>query len=221
MKKNGVFIVLIIMLALGIGIWREHQPPSEEAQEFSTRPLSAGTMISQTYKLPPFTLTDMQGNDFTHHSLKNHWSFLTFGYTSCPSLCPATLISMHQIAQRLKNPDIQFIFVTINPKEDTAPQLKQHFQQPQFNGTAFKGVTGKQENILKLAKALGAHIAENGEKDPVLDHIEHSGTIFLINPEGKLAAIFTKNDKPHAVANDFKEVAHQFAQMEKPKKNGA
>ncbi|HRE32865.1 MAG TPA: SCO family protein, partial [Candidatus Berkiella sp.] len=76
-------------------------------------------------------------------------------------------------------------------------------------GTAFVGVTGKKEDISVLTKTIGVHMAQ--EKAPEADHIEHSGTILLINPQGELAAIFTQGDKPHAIAHDFKELLHRYA----------
>lgn len=209
MKKHTYFIIFIIACALLIGIWRDPQNPSKHAaQEFNASPLSSGTMISATHKLSPFALTDMNGKAFTQHALKDHWSFVSFGYTSCPNICSATLASMHQIAQRLQGTiGMQFVFVSINPSEDTPSHLQKYFQDPKFKGTPFIGVTGSQEKITRFAQIMGAHV---GDEDMTLEHIEHSGTMFLVNPEGKLAAIFTNNDKPLAIANDFREVLHRY-----------
>ncbi len=214
MKKQSYFIIFIIACALLIGIWREGPadtaPAHSTVKQFSKNSLIAGTMISGSRKLSPFTLTNMLDEPFTHDSLKHNWSFLSFGYTSCPDVCSATIGSMHHIAKRLPaTAKLQFVFVTIDPNKDTPAHLHQYFQDPQYNGTPFMGVTGKREHIHQLAAMLGAHV---GEENITLQHIEHGGAIFLINPEGKLNAIFTDSSKSVAIANDFKTIMHQYAQ---------
>jgi protein SCO1/2 len=213
MKKNTLFIVIVILSALGVGIWRDDKSAStshREIQKITVQSLSAGTLITNSKKLPDFSLVDMNGNPFTQESLKKHWSFLFFGYSSCPNICPSILGSLQQISQRLRqNPHVQFLVVTINPEVDTASQLKAYFDQEKFANTKFIGLTGDKDKIMEFAKIVGSHVER---ENPQEEHIEHSGTFFLIDPEGKLAAIFTSNSNPIAIAGDFKEIAHRFAQ---------
>lgn len=209
MKKHTLFIIFIIGIALAIGIWRENHVSSAPGTQ-SLAPLSSGTALASGHKLPEFSLIDMNGHPFTLNAFESRWSFVFFGYSSCPDLCPTTLQAMHQISQRLRNnPMLQFVFITIDPEQDTQARLKDFLQQDKFRGTSFVGVTGKKEDISALTQAIGVHMAQ--EKAPEADHIEHSGTILLINPQGELAAIFTQGDKPHAIAHDFKELLHRYA----------
>jgi protein SCO1/2 len=212
MKKHTLFIILIIGIALAIGIWRDNQDitPKESAQMFTSLPLSVGTAL-QPHRLPEFTLTDMNGNAFTNQSLKEHWSFIFFGYTHCPDVCPTTLGSLKQISQRLGNgANVQFLFISIDPEHDTPNQLKTFLQQAKFHPTSFIGLTGDKAKIKQLANVIGIHVAENQDKTVSTEHIEHGGSILLINPEGKLAAIFTSTDKPNAIVKDFKDIVHHY-----------
>ncbi len=210
MKKHTLFIIFIIVVALAIGIWRENQVKTATNSIQTSAPLSAGTSLARGHKLPDFALVDMNGKPFTRASFESRWSFIFFGYSSCPDLCPTTLQAMQQISQRLRNNSIlQFVFITIDPEHDTAQRLKEYLQQEKFRDTNFVGVTGKKADISALTSAIGVHMAE--EKAPEADHIEHSGTIILINPQGELAAVFTGGDRPHAIAHDFKELLHRYA----------
>lgn len=210
MKKHTLFIIFIIMAALAIGIWRENHVTTSAGPAQSSAPLSAGTSLARGHKLPEFSLVDMNGKPFTRASFDSRWSFIFFGYSSCPDLCPTTLQAMQQISQRLRNnPVLQFVFITIDPENDTEQHLKEYLQQDRFRGTSFVGVTGKKSDITALTSSIGVHMAQ--EKAPGADHIEHSGTIILINPQGELAAVFTASDRPHAIAHDFKEVLHRYA----------
>jgi protein SCO1/2 len=160
--------------------------------------LSAGSQLNPPQPLPSFELIDMDGNPFTLGSVKRRWSFVFFGYRTCPDICPLTLTSLQALAERLgSRASIQFIFITIDPEKDTPSSLKTYFQETTFN--RIKGVTGDKATILALAKAMSLHL------DPV-DLTEHSGTVSLINPKGELAAIFTSTQKPAMIAQDFKQI---------------
>lgn len=200
MKKQTLFIILIILLALGIGMWREkgHR---------STAPLlslATGTLLSPPQHLPLFTLEDHEGSPFTYDSLKKHWSILFFGYTACPNICPATITSLQDIAQRLSRlPMMQYIFITLDPASDNKEQLQHYFQRSNFQHKIL-GVTGEKEAILSLSQQLGVHIEENSDAA----NINHSGSLFLIDPQGNLIALFTDTTKPSAIAHDIKEIIH-------------
>lgn len=205
MKKQALFIILIILMAVGIGIWREqgrHAPPS-----FLN--LAVGTLLSSPQHLPAFALEDATGSSFTKDSLKNRWSLLFFGYTSCPNICPATIASLENISQRLSRlPAMQYVFITLDPAFDNKKQLIQYFQQTHFSHKIL-GVTGEKKSILSLSQQLGVHVEESQNNDRT--NINHSGTLFLVDPDGNLAALFTDTAKPHAIAHDIKEIMHHYA----------
>lgn len=212
MKKHTLFIILIIGIALAIGIWRDNQEltSNNSAQMFTTLPLSVGTAL-QPHKLPDFSLIDSNGNIFTNQSLREHWSFVFFGYSHCPDVCPTTLGALSQISQRLgKGANVQFLFISIDPEHDSPAELKTFLQQDKFHPASFIGLTGDKAKIKQLANVIGIHVSEGKETALTSEHIEHGGAILLINPEGKLAAIFTSTDKPNAIVKDFKDIVHQY-----------
>jgi len=212
MKKQSFFIILIISIALSIGIWREHQNKGKVTQQTTSTPsliLSTGTALTIPQRLPKFELEDMDGNAFTPESLKQHWSFVFFGYSSCPNVCPAALRDFHLLSQRLVGlPAVQFLFITIDPAHDDKDRLKQYLRQPQFGENTFMGITGQKEEILALAQKMGVYISEEAEG---IDNLQHSGALFLVNPDGKLSAVFSNGSKPHAIAHDTKEIIHHYA----------
>lgn len=212
MKKQTIFIIFIILIALGIGIWRER------GQYFTTPllNLAVGTLLSSPQELPAFTLEDQEGTPFTHDSLTQRWSLLFFGYTSCPNICPATIASLENISQRLSRlPTIQYIFITLDPAIDNKAQLKQYFQGTKLNHKIL-GITGEKKSILSLSQQLGVHVEDNSNDKT----INHSGTLFLTDPNGNLAALFTDSTKPHAIAHDIKEIMHYYAVSHSSEKRG-
>ncbi|MBS0286519.1 MAG: SCO family protein [Proteobacteria bacterium] len=214
MKKHTLFIILIIGIAIAIGVWRDNNnlaSTQSNANVFTTLPLSVGTALPQPHKLPAFNLIDTDGKPFSNEALKDRWSFLFFGYSQCPGVCPATLGVMDQISAKLGNHhNVQFIFVSIDPENDTPQALKKFLQQDKFQKTPFVGLTGDKDNVAMLAKKVGIHVADEQKLPISKEHIEHGGAILLVNPEGKLMAIFTTTDKPNAIVRDFKEIVHYY-----------
>lgn len=51
---------------------------------------------------------------------------VAFGYTSCPDICPTTLLAVHRVLERLGAgaEHVVPIFVTVDPERDTADRLR-------------------------------------------------------------------------------------------------
>ena len=125
--------------------------------------------IATTIK--PFTLTGKEKSQFTNQDLEGKWSFVFFGYTHCPDICPTTLVTLKQINQLLqKHPgakvaksDFQVVFVSVDPKRDTPEGLAEYVS---FFNKDFIGVTGNSEQIKSFAQQFAAaYILEPADKD--------------------------------------------------------
>lgn len=211
MKKHTLFIVFIVFTALAVGIWRDHQLPQKQIAQMNITNLEVGTLLPMPKRLPDFQLTDMNNKPFTRENLLNRWSFVFFGYTSCPKLCPMTVASLNQLSSRISNQNTQILFITIDPTNDNPAKIKAFLHDAKHARSRLTGLTGDKEKILNLAKAIGVHSAEETKNAVTTEHIEHGGAILLINPEGKLAAIFTNTEKPNVIAADFKHIVHHYA----------
>jgi len=201
MKKHTLFVIVIIVIALGVGFWQKNNN--------TVQSLQIGMALSMPMKLPTFILTNTNGEKFTNDNLQQHWSFIFFGYTHCPDICPLTLEALAQVAHHLRRtPQAQFIFITIDPTQDSPEMLKAYLQQDRFKETPFVGLSGNNATIINLTKTIGIHVAKDNIN---VNNIDHSGTILLTNPEGKLAAIFTTRDKPMLIAQDSKMLMQRYA----------
>lgn len=203
-KSNALSLVFfaLIALALGIGfnIW-------STAKHKITPPVS-GTRINQLQALPEFHLTDGSGHPFSKHSLKGHYSFLFFGYTHCRSICPLTMTMLTQLYAQLKAEKLplpQIVFITLDPKRDNQKTVANYAKA--FN-PAFKGVTGPLVGIQQLSKQMGVvyiRAQQDNSKDKNYQ-IDHSGTLYLINPSGHLIAVFSPPHEKGTIAQDYKSL---------------
>jgi len=129
-----------------------------------------------------------------------------FGYTQCPDYCPATLTTLAAVKKQLAAKAVeppQVIFVSVDAKRDTPAQLNRYV--PNFD-PAFVGLTAAdQTGIEAIAKRWGIAVAiqsaANG--DYIVDHSE---AIFVIDPDGNLAAILTGPFTVDALQGDFRRI---------------
>ncbi|MDH5471174.1 MAG: SCO family protein [Gammaproteobacteria bacterium] len=213
MKNTPSFIrtrlipaVVITVLAMAAGIWTARLLINHDT---GADPLAA-TRFPTARSVQPFSLVDHTGSPFDNTSLDGRWSFLFFGYTHCPDVCPTTLSVLNSVAQRLQSaPEaVRFVMVTVDPERDTPDKLGKFVTY--FNGD-FVGVTGTEDGLQALTKQLGImHMRVNDTDNPASYLVDHSAGVFLFDPNGRYHAVFSPPLSADAIAADFSEMARTF-----------
>ncbi len=147
----------------------------------------------QAREIKPFELTDHHNQAFTKDNLSNKWSWIFFGYTSCPDVCPTTLQELNFVYDELKavSENTQVLLVSVDPKRDTPEKLAQYIAY--FN-KEFIALTGNHGVLFPFARnvglmyAINEPVGEDADKNNYL--VDHSASLVLVNPRGKIAAIF-------------------------------
>lgn len=141
----------------------------------------------QPRDIKPFELTDHDGQSFTKAQLTGKWSLVFFGYTSCPDVCPTTLQNLGFIYDDLKNiaNNSQVLLVSVDPQRDTQEKLSQYIAY--FNHE-FIALRAGHEVLYPFSRNMGLMYAINGEEESYM--VDHSASLVLINPDGKITAIF-------------------------------
>jgi len=206
-RNNALSLVFFVLIALALGIGLQAWYVRQHKINF---PISA-TQISQPQRLPAFSLTDSTGHPFTNRSLQGHYSFLFFGYTHCQGICPMTMSLLAQLMAQLekqKLPLPQIVFVTLDPRRDTQKVLANYVHA--FNAS-FQGVTGPVMAIQRLSKQMGVVYirAQQEEQRNANYQIDHSGTLYLIDPAGKLVAVFSPPHEKDIIAQDYKALTQR------------
>jgi protein SCO1/2 len=170
----------------------------------------AATVLPVPRPLPAFALTDHDGARFDETRLDGHWSFLFFGYTYCPDVCPITLGSFRDVRELLEErgdahdlDGVQFVFISVDPERDMPERLGEFVR---YFHRDFIGATGENDELERLTGALGIYHAkaEGGtERDYLIDH---STAVMLVDPQRQLRAVFSKPHDPDAVANAFLKI---------------
>lgn len=167
--------------------------------------LTAGTLLPQRRALAPFALTDTAGEPFTEASLQGRWTLLAFGYASCPDVCPLMLASFRDVHRRLAERGIdgpvQFVFVSVDPERDDPARLKDYVAY--FN-PSFLGATGPHAELQRLTRQLGVIYQRTADAESALGYlVDHTATLLLIDPAGRLTAVFSAPHDPPAMTADI------------------
>lgn len=151
--------------------------------------LQSAQLYPQAKALAPFALLDQHGQPFTNERLRGKWSFVFFGYTTCPDICPTTLTVFTQLYKQLPaelQADTQMVFATVDPERDTVAQLQQYM--PFFHAD-FIGVTGEPAAVDAFARSFGVAYSKIPQEGGSY-LVDHSVRVFLINQEGGRHALF-------------------------------
>jgi protein SCO1 len=188
--RSLVIIGALIAFGSGIGVYTAKQ------KNASIPPQVQGLMWPNPKILLPFSTIDQDGQEFSLQNLKGKWSFLFFGYTNCPDICPITLSVFNHVHKNLDIENIidtQMIFVSVDPERDSSDQLKQYVSY--FNED-FIGLGGSNEQIRSLTGQMGIpfFLQEATAEGNYL--VDHSSSIFLISPQGYMIAVISA---PHQV----------------------
>lgn len=183
MQKLWAAALLVAALAAGLFGYQQLQKPAE---------FSHVLIYPQPRDLKQFELTDHQGNKLNRQALHGHWTLAFVGYTFCPDICPMTIAMLSGSYAELSKvlpagQSLKLWFVSVDPKRDTVAQLGNYvgyFEQP-----ALTGVTAGHDQLFPFVRELGLMyaISTSTEDDYLVDH---SASIVLINPQGRLVALF-------------------------------
>lgn len=198
-----LFIAVAVIAAVA-GFMLAGLPWTEDKPHIISR--EAASQFSHPRPMPAFELIDMQGRAFTRHELAGAWTFVFFGYTFCPDICPTTLANFDFVAQALRAADTvaeagtRFLFVSVDPDRDTPERLQAYVTY--FNPD-FLAATGAAAQLERFTRAAGAVYVKVPSTDPDSYLVDHSSGVFLFDPQARLAAVFTPPHDPDKIVRSY------------------
>ncbi len=140
---------------------------------------------------PSFTLTDTRGLPFEFaKETRGLLTFLFFGYTNCPDVCPVHVANVAAVLRRLPFEDqrkARFVFVTTDPGRDSLPVLRRWLDQ--FDAS-FIGLRGEDAEVARVMSAIGLPPAVRSVAGPDGRYeVGHPATVI----------VFTADDSAHVL----------------------
>jgi len=212
-EKRFALSLLLLGLLLATVACEQHARVPETESAF---------MLPEAASVTDFRLKHVEHGAYDEQAVRGKWSLLFFGYTHCPDVCPTELFMLAEMMRGIEgNAEAtleapQVVFVSVDPDRDKLQRLQEYAA---FYHPAFLGVTGEQSTIDQLCESIGVfyeRVYYQDGKVLELDSttaipagleesylINHSASIFLLNPAGKLHAIFTAPHDPNTMIRDL------------------
>ena len=200
-------MITLAVLAAGTGFYVSlKQSQKQQQADIPVTPEIEGLFWPNPKQLHDFDTLDQTETKFGYEQLAGKWSFLFFGYTHCPDVCPITMSVMADVYKKLVNSynNIQVIFVSVDPDRDTTEKLAQYVTY--FNED-FIGLGGDTEKVNSLTKQIGVAYYLNNEEQQEGYLVDHSASIFLFDPKVRLIG---KLSAPH----ESEKIIQQFTNIQ-------
>jgi protein SCO1/2 len=205
--KTALFAAAIVAIFAGVifgYFWsfRSTEPPE-----------IAGFVYPEPKAISPFHLVQHNGSTFTLDALKGKWTFVYFGFTYCPDVCPTTLVELNRVQKSLADAELdadnQYFLVTVDPQRDTPERLAQYVVY--FN-KKFIGATGSDEALTKFTQDIGILYAYPEGRKGKNYAVDHSSTLALFNPNARLHAVFTSPHRAEEIVEGFEKILRRWRQ---------
>jgi protein SCO1/2 len=188
-------ILTSAMLSLALAVWLAVAwiNRSEPA------PLIQGVLLPDAKPVDVFQLTDHQGHTFSNADLLGAWHLLSYGFTTCPDICPTTLFTLDALVQQLTDAGHEpprVLFYTVDHRRDSAAVLADYVPwfNPQFLGLTHGDHPDNPHLPFEHSLGIVAQISLSPAalKDPTATdyQVSHGVNLILLNPDGKLQAVF-------------------------------
>jgi protein SCO1/2 len=164
------------------------------------------------WDMPPardFELPRADGGTWRLSAYRGQIIALYFGYTNCPDDCPLTLSNLSQMMRQLseRSRQVTVVFVTVDPKGDTAERLKTYLEA--FN-PAFVGLLGTPEQLQPVYDQYNVKIFNADQGEAVTSAgIRHSNSLFLLDRRGRLRVQLHIGDTWRGILSDVENLLNE------------
>lgn len=156
------------------------------------------------FAIDNFVLTGDDGTQFNLADLQGRYMLLTFGYTSCPDTCPATLAMLRLVREKLdaQGRQMAVVFVSVDPQRDSS-QLVRHYVS--LFAEDFIGVTGTPNELEQAVKVFNTKYQINKEKVYLSSgyDVAHSAYVYVIDPNFHLRLEIPYGEQINEMVNDL------------------
>ncbi len=194
-------MIIVAMSAASAGFYISLKQSQQIGQG---RPEIEGLFWPNPKQIGTFETQDQNGNLFSEARLQGKWSFIFFGYTHCPDICPVTMSILANVYNNFEDKtDTQVIFVTVDPVRDTQDKLAQYVAY--FNED-FIGLGGNLDQVSSITQQIGVAFFHNIEEGNDNYLVDHSASIFLIDPKARMVGKLSPPHQEEKIDQQFKQI---------------
>ncbi len=182
-----------------IDVSEPNRTPSDSAE--------GGARLKEGDEMPPFSLTNQNGERTSLDTFRGRPFVLTFVFTRCPlpNFCPRMSNNFEELQAAIKTggrvlANTRLLSVTLDPEFDTPKVLADYAVFHHADPQTWTFATGSQNEIDALTRAFSVYRQNEGGT------ISHGLATALIDKDGKIAQIWRGNAwKPLEVIEQIKQ----------------
>ncbi len=182
-KLWGLFIVLLLVVSC--------QSPHE----------FAGAELSAPHPAPDIELESADG-PVSLLDFKGKYTFVYFGYTFCPDICPTTLATLKSVKEELGEnaQEMEVVMITVDPERDTAERLADYVG---YFDSSFIGLTGEQERIDEIGEPFGLFYEKHEGSAATGYLIDHTARTYLLDRDSNTIVAYPHGTSAADISKDI------------------
>jgi protein SCO1 len=210
-RGRALTLVLVVAAALSLpaAIWIHRESNHDPLKAWAAAPPDLQAVLwPEPRAVADFRLQTQHGAPFTNADLEGRWSFMFFGYLTCPDVCPTTLHVMRELRSLLRSIDRsadqhQFIFVSVDPERDRPAAIGPYLAH--FDA-ALIGLSGPDSELERLAQPLAVRYIEVVDAESGARGIDHTSSLLVVDPYGRVVAAFSPPHRPERMRDVFQQL---------------
>lgn len=162
-------------------------------------------------RLPDLSFTMTRASDgraVTAEDYRGKVVILEFGFTSCPDICPTTLVNLASALADLGSlgEDVRVLFVTVDPARDTADALARYVSSfsPKVDG-----LVGTPDQLADLARRFRVAYSVTPSDSSQGYEVMHGSTIYFFDRAGRIKLLAQNADKVRDVTHDLRRLVEE------------
>lgn len=141
-------------------------------------------------KAEDFTLRDPWGKEVSLHDFQGREVYLYFGFSRCTGACPKSLGAFYQLVTHIDDPDVNFLFVNINPDLEQGEYLQAYSEGLSSRVLV---LTGTRKELRRIISQYYGYMQERASFVSNGNGPEHSSFIYFIDRLGELRFVYPKS----------------------------
>ena len=201
--------ITILIIAIGVSL-RFFAPALNTAGSASVTSVDKGVRDIKGSKPPSiggrFTLISQDGKLVSDSDFQGQNTFVFFGFTNCPDVCPLTLnnLSLALALLGAAADQIQPLFISVDPLRDTPDVLREYLKH--FDDRIV-GLTGTRKQVADVQRAyrVFAQKRNGGGQDSGDYLIDHTSISYMMGPNGEFKTFFGNGSTPEEFATKIRQ----------------
>jgi len=216
--KHLFITICLVALAAGVALWwfGQHRAATTAGSTGMTQKSAPQSKFQSLLVYPKpkaivdFSLTEYNRDaagavtsvPFTPADLTGRWRMLFFGFSTCPDICPTTLTDLKALAKTLGPQMPELMFISIDPERDNPETLREYvdFFAPDIRTISSSDIPA----LTRFAAQIGAVFGKVPNTDPSSYSMDHSASLYLIDPSGALVGLIRPPHNMGFIAADLR-----------------